>query len=246
MKLRTILICFYFAVLALFTVTAVAHARTFDDTESDVDKQTFQLRLVGTAIAGNPEFSVAVVEFGLDGKHRSYHEGEQIGGVMIIEILRNRVVVETEQGEAFISSSRPLILSRSLTIESERPGTDQSPESVISGTGLSKNLRQQTLYLNGKTLTADLADLDDTIQKVSVDGISIYGQPAGVKIYPIEPESIFSKIGLKTGDVIKEVNGIEIAHPEEAIAVFKKLKEGENVDIKVKGRRTRRIHLIIK
>jgi general secretion pathway protein C len=239
MKLRTILIFIFFAVLALFTVSAVAAARTADDTEAAVKRQGFQLMLVGTAVADDPEDSVAVIESGIDGKHRSYHEGERAGGVLIKEILRNRVIVETEQGEGFISLSRP------LQEGAMRPGARQSPMPAVFGGRPQNNLRNQTLYLDGKGLTAELANLDDMIQEVSVDAVSIYGQPAGIKIYPIEPDSIFSKIGLKNGDVIKEVNGMEITRPEEAIAVFKKLKGGDDVDIKVKGRRTRRIHLRI-
>jgi len=104
---------------------------------------------------------------------------------------------------------------------------------------------QKSLYLDGKTLAAELADFDDMIQKINIDAVSIYDQPAGVRIYPIAPDSIFSKIGLKTGDVIKEVNGMEITSPEQAIAVFQQLKAGQDVDIKVKGRRTRRISLIV-
>ena len=118
MKLRTILICLFFAVLALFTVSVVANARTADDTEVAVKRQGFKLKLVGTAIAEDPEYSVAVIESG-DGKHRSYHEGEHIGGVLIVEILRARVIVETEQGEDFITLSRSLTLSQ--TVDQQKP-----------------------------------------------------------------------------------------------------------------------------
>jgi len=244
MKIRTILKCLFFAVLAIFTVSVVANARTVDDTEVAFKRQGFKLKLVGTAIAEDPEYSVAVIESG-DGKHRSYHEGEQIGGVLIVEILRARVIVETEQGEDFISLSRSLTLAQPLTTKAERPGASQSPLPVVSRTSSSNNLRNQTLYLNGKALIAELGNVDDKIQDFSVDTVNIYGRPAGVKIHSIEPDSIFSKIGLKNGDVIKEVDGLNISSPEQAIAIFKKLKAGDDVNIKVKARRTRQIHLLI-
>jgi len=244
MKIRTILICLFFAVLALFTVSAVANARTADDTKVAVKRQGFKLKLVGTAIAENPEYSVAVIESG-DGVHRSYHEGEHIGGVLIVEILRARIIVETEQGEDYITLSKSLTLTQPLTTKVERPGANLSPVPVVSRTSSSNNLRDQTLYLDGKALIAELGDVDDKIQDVRIDTVNIYGRPAGVKISPIEPDSIFSKIGLKNGDVIKEVDGMEITSSEQAIAIFKKLKAGDDVDIKVKARRTRKIHLLI-
>ncbi len=245
MKTRRILTYLFFAVLALFTVSVVTNARTADDTQNAVNRKGFKLKLVGTAIAEDPNYSVAVIESGLDGKQRSYHEGEQIGGVLIVEILRARVIVETEQGEDFITLSKPLAMLRPLTAKAQRSGASQSPVPVVSRTSSSNNLRNQEIYLNGKALIAELGNVDDKIQDVNVDTVNIYGRPAGVKIHPIEPDSIFSKIGLKNGDMIKEVDGLKITRPEQVIAIFKKLKAGDDVDIKVKARRTRRIHLLI-
>lgn len=237
-KFRRVLICF-FEVLVLLTMLAVAEARTVGDAATVAERRSFQLRLVGTAVADDPEVSLAVIESGIDGQQRSYHEGEPADGILIKEILRNRVIVETEHGEEFISLSRP------LPTEAERQGTSQSPLPVSFGPRPQESLRKQTLYLDGKSITAELANFEDMIREIDVDTVSIYGQPAGVKIYPIAQDSIFSEIGLKNGDVIKEVNGIEITRPEQVIAVFHQLKAGENVDLKVKGRRTRQIHLII-
>jgi general secretion pathway protein C len=245
MKFRTILTYFLFMLLVLPTISIVANARMVDGTESAKMRQNYKIKLVGTAIAEDPEYTVAVIESGSDGNQRSYHEGEQINGVLIVEILRARVIVETEQGEDFISLSRPLTLAQQLTIKAERPGTSQSPVPVVSRTSSSNNRRNRTLYLDGKALIAELGNIDDKIQDVSVDTVNIYGRPAGVKIHPIEPGSIFSKIGLKNGDVIKEVDGVKISNPEQAIAIIKKLKAGDNVDIKVKARRTRKIHLVV-
>lgn len=245
MKIQTILICFFVAMLALFTVSVAANARTADDTENAVMRKEFKLKLVGTAIAEDPNYSVAVIESGRDGKHRSYHEGEQIRGVLIVKILRARVIVETEQGEDFITLSKPLALLRPLTAKAERPRASQSPVPVVFRTSSSNNLRNQTIYLSGKDLIAELKNVDDKIQDVNFDTVNIYGRPAGVKIHPIESDSIFSKIGLKNGDVIKEIDGLKISSPEQVVAIFKKLKAGDDVDIKVKARRTRQIHLLI-
>lgn len=230
---------FLLAVLALFIVPAVASARTIDETAAAAGRQGLLLKLVGTAVSDDPGNSVAVIVSGKGGQQRSYHKGERVGGVLIREIFRNRITVETEQGEEVTLSSR------SLPTDVMRSEANQAPPPVGFATSPTKSRRHKTLYLDGKTLAAELADFGDKIQEVNIDAVSIYGQPTGVRIYPIAADSIFSKIGLKTGDVIKEVNGMEISRPEEAIAVFQQLKAGHDVDIKVKGRRTRQISLII-
>ena len=44
-----------------------------------------------------------------------------------------------------------------------------------------------------------------------------------MKILSIAPGSIFEKLGLKAGDIVREINGIPIRHPERVAALYKKL-----------------------
>ena len=238
MKLPTTLMYFFFTVVSFLAVPTVAGSRTAGNPITKVEQQRLQLKLVGTAIADDPTYNVAVIISDIDGRQRSYHEGDQAGKVLIKEILRNRVIIQTGQGEEFIGLSRP------LHAESERTGARQVPP-VVFGSRPPDRWRHQTLYLDGKTLTAEFENFNDTIQEANVYAVSIYDQPAGVKIYPIKPDSIFSKMGLKAGDVIKEINGMKITRPEQAIALFQQCKKGDDMDIKVKSKRTRQIHLVI-
>jgi len=52
-------------------------------------------------------------------------------------------------------------------------------------------------------------------------------------------------LGLKTNEVIREVNGKSLIGPEDAIALLQSIRKGGEFDIKVKGRRSRQIHLIV-
>jgi len=153
--------------LVLLTVSVVANARTVDGTESTNMRQNFKIKLVGTVIESDPRDSAAVIETGPDGKQRSYHEGEHIVEVLIIEVLLARVIVETEQEEDIINLSRSLTLSQPLTAKSERSGANQSPVPVVSRTGPSNSRRNQTVYLDGKALITELGNVDDKI-KLSV------------------------------------------------------------------------------
>ena len=136
-------------------------------------------------------------------------------------------------------------MSRSLFSEAKPPVSVEKPVPISFGPRPPQTRRHDTRYLDQESLVAALANIDDIVQTASIETVTVYGKPVGVKIAPIEPGSIFSNIGLKTGDVILEVNGAKIAQPEEAIAIFRQLKTGDDVDIKVKGRRTRQIHLLL-
>jgi general secretion pathway protein C len=57
------------------------------------------------------------------------------------------------------------------------------------------------------------------------------GQPDGFKIFAIRPGSLFAKIGLQNGDVLKRVNGVEIQGPEQAFEAYQRLKDETSIQI---------------
>lgn len=200
---------------------------------------SLSLRLVGTALGEYPTVSIAVIESGSSGRQRSYREGDLVDGMRIKQILRNRVIVQTHKGEKAITMSRSLFSAAEPAVRAEKPVP------IAFGPRPPETRMHDTRHLDRESVVSALTDIDEILQTASIETVSVYGKPVGVKIDPIEPGSIFSNIGLKTGDVIQAVNGAEIVRPEEAIAILRQLKTGDDVDIKVKGRHTRRIHLIL-
>ena len=57
------------------------------------------------------------------------------------------------------------------------------------------------------------------------------GQPDGFKVFAIRPGSLFSKIGLQNGDVLKRVNGIDLQGPEQAFEAYQTLKDQTSLQI---------------
>lgn len=231
--------------ICLAVITFVAGSTVFaaqmpdEKTDPSTTGRRLGLRLVGTALAEYPSDSIAVIEFGADGQQRSYHVGDLVYGMRIKQILRNRVIVQTN------SSEKVITMSSSQFAEAQQPARQENSAPIAFGPRPPESRMHDTRYLDQKSVATALADIEAILQTASIETVSVYGNPVGVRISPIEPGSIFSSIGLKTGDVIQEVNGIQVARPEEAIAIFQQLKTGDDVDIKVKGRRTRQIHLIL-
>lgn len=59
------------------------------------------------------------------------------------------------------------------------------------------------------------------------------GQPDGFKVFAIRPGSLFARIGLQNGDVIKRVNGLEIQGPEQAFAAYQQLSSDTNIKLDI-------------
>lgn len=101
--------------------------------------------------------------------------------------------------------------------------------------------RQNFVYLDRTAVEASLADVDQAMSQVSVQPVLVHNRPAGVRVSPFLPGSIFAQLGLRNGDVIVGVNGESITRPEQAAGLLEKIKEGGDVSIQVKGRRRNRI-----
>jgi general secretion pathway protein C len=62
------------------------------------------------------------------------------------------------------------------------------------------------------------------------------GKPVGFKLFSIRPNSLYSKIGIKNGDVITRINGYEITSPDKALEIYQKLTNAKNVTVDFKRR----------
>jgi general secretion pathway protein C len=59
------------------------------------------------------------------------------------------------------------------------------------------------------------------------------GKPIGFKLYAIRPNTLYSKLGLRNGDVVLKVNGVAITDPESALQVYEGMKEAKTVSLDV-------------
>ena len=59
------------------------------------------------------------------------------------------------------------------------------------------------------------------------------GKQRGFKLFSIKPKSVFAKIGLKNGDVLKSINGYTLSSPDKILEVYGKLKDSEQVSLDV-------------
>jgi general secretion pathway protein C len=59
------------------------------------------------------------------------------------------------------------------------------------------------------------------------------GKPAGFKLFAIRPNTLYSKLGLKNGDVVLTLNGVELASPDNALQAYQGLKDAKVVNMEI-------------
>lgn len=62
------------------------------------------------------------------------------------------------------------------------------------------------------------------------------GKYEGFKLVGVRPNSLYRAIGIRSGDVIKRINGREINSPNKAIELFESLKNSSNIALDIERR----------
>ena len=62
------------------------------------------------------------------------------------------------------------------------------------------------------------------------------GQPNGLKLYAIRPNSVFARLGFTNGDTIQEINGTEITSADKALELYTTLQKVDEVKVTITRR----------
>ena len=218
-------------------------------------KKDLGLKLVGTVVAYDATLSRAIVYVSKTREQDAYREGDQAGKVKIKKILRNKVVITTAKGdqlltiddEDFGKSGRAGSKQRRapMSLTSPQP-TDRERESGSTP----RRTRTRSISLNRDEVEATLADTDQLLQELKVSPFMQGDEPAGFIISNIPRGSVLTKMGLRNGYVVTQLNDQAITGPDQAADFFRTLAEGGEVTIQVRRsrgvrRRSRQINLNI-
>jgi general secretion pathway protein C len=183
------------------------------------------LRLVGTVVANKPDESSAIIEDQSTRKQEVYQEGDRVKQALIKRILRHNVVINTGRRDEVLTM-----------VPEESKGKTSAPERA------SRTRRRpaagSSIRLDREELESQMANLNELMQQVRIRPFMEGKRPAGFLVSNIKPGSLFSKMGLRNGDVIQGVNGENITTPDQAVELYESLMEGGEIALEIKrGRR---------
>ena len=82
-------------------------------------------------------------------------------------------------------------------------------------------------------LTQEMADLPRLLSQARAVPFFKNGVSIGMRIFAIRQGSLYEKLGLKNGDIIKGINDNAIADPSQAIKLFEQLKSEKQIAVKL-------------
>ena len=180
-------------------------------------KQTdLKLKLWGT-VTGDRDKAYAVIEEQKGRKQNLYKVGDSIQNATVKIILREKVVL-TVNGKDEI-------------LELEKVTGDY--KSIISSKK-SKGSFSQNITIKRSQIDKAVKNVNDLMKQVRIRPHFSNGKPNGLNLSGIRPGSIFSEMGLKSGDIITGVNGKNIESVDDALKFYESLKSSSNVQLQLK------------
>lgn len=67
------------------------------------------------------------------------------------------------------------------------------------------------------------------------------GQSVGLRLFAIKTGSLYEKVGLKNGDILKAINGSSLSDITQAAKLFETLKQEKNISVNVERNREERV-----
>ncbi len=177
-----------------------------------LETTTLELILWGT-VTGQ-ENVYAVIEDQKVRKQAIYQINDLIQGAKVKKILRNRVIL-TFQGD-----------DQLLDIQ-----TDSKNVSKLNN--LNVKTTMEPALKNGDTghNTSVPDNLNSMMRQIKFRPHFSEGQTDGLMVYGIRPNSIFRKIGLSNGDIIKNINGTPIVSMDDVSHLFNDIENEDDLKL---------------
>jgi len=87
-----------------------------------------------------------------------------------------------------------------------------------------------------QTINENLSDLSKLATQARIVPSFKNGVANGFKLFSIVPDSLYAKIGVQNGDVIRKINGYEMNSPDKALEIYSKLRDANRIEIEIERR----------
>ncbi|MBT5861715.1 MAG: type II secretion system protein GspC [Gammaproteobacteria bacterium] len=180
-----------------------------------VDTRLINLTLNGTVASEIPNYSVAIIADG--GKDQEvYIIGESVGNNATLHAVYADRVVLNENG---------ILTNLKLPREFKNtPVTTKRQVMTISRQSVNNTKSMQSV------VTQNLTKLTDVIRPTPY---RVGGQQVGFRVYPGRDRRQFTALGLRPGDIIKDIDGQALSDSRQAMQIFQSLGSAEQVTVTI-------------
>lgn len=185
-----------------------------EDAAKPAQVTSLSLRLVGTNLS--PEGSMAIIEDTKTKNQDVFEVNEQVfDQAKLVRVFQDSVKLERNGKEEVL------------------PLQDAEGTAGTGGAELaSAPAEDKTEFaVAEEELTAELSNLPRLLSQARAVPYFRNGKSIGMRLFAIRSGSIYEKLGLKNGDIIKAVNNTSLSDPTQALRLFEQLKNEKSISV---------------
>lgn len=187
------------------------------------------LKLLGTIVHANPKKSVATINMVSQNKTSSFKIVEKISSLAEITKIERRKVTFKNLANSrmeYIEIPKDSVIEFGL----KGPNTEKTKSAGIDKNGeFSYSIKRSDL----DQYTNDLPSILKQARMVPNILPGSGGKIDGFRFVSIQPDSVFSTLGFKPGDVIRGVNNEPVSSPAQAMELYQALKSSDRLSLNV-------------
>jgi type II secretion system protein C len=172
---------------------------------------SLNLRLIGTTVFG--EKSTVIIEDLTKGTRGVYRLGDIIKGFTITKVLQDSATLTKKDQE--------------LVLRLAKSGA------LLQAGSLSRKTGEDSWLVSGDKLTDVVSNINQYVGQVVAYQYRENGKPAGFRIRHLKEGNDFEKMGIEDGDIIKNVNGLDINDLSDVLANVYKLSDETSFQMEV-------------
>jgi general secretion pathway protein C len=186
--------------------------------------------LIGTAIADPARYSLCQITNPDLNETQVYGIGDKYQGARIYSIEKDRALIDNNGINEYIDNSGASALNLGVM-----PIPGQVLPAQPGGEGV-KQLSENQYVVARNEINNALTNLSDLATKARIVPSFKNGVANGFKLFSIVPDSLYAKIGIQNGDVIRRINGYEMNSPDKALEIYQKLRDASRIEIELERR----------
>ncbi len=196
-----------------------------------------KLKLWGVALRGG-EDSYCIIEEEKKREQGVYKVGDEVpGGATVKEVEWDRVILARAGGDEILE------IEEASASGSRRGSSSSSTSSRFSSSGRTR-AASATKPVKGVEVVSDTEyivereEVDNALENMSqlftqIRAVPHFegGESTGFRLFAIRRGSLFDKIGLKNGDIVRSINGQVMNDPTRALALLEELRDSTDLSV---------------
>lgn len=178
------------------------------------------LVLMGT-ISGSPVASRAILRDVQSNVQEEYRLGDVVAGARVQSIEKNAVVL--------LHNGQSKVLR--LQVGRNHPQSNTKASVSQAGSAVANAARSDSLPIQPAPQMG--GQLDTIMSSATIEPYSVNGQTEGLRISGLDQIPVVRDIGLRDGDVIREVNGHQLTNKRKAYQVLQKAKTQPTLSVEL-------------